>query len=45
MKEKYDNLKMEFIEFKMANDISRFFEYIDQRNQMKYLEINLGAAI
>ena len=36
MKEKYDNLKIEFIEYKIANDISRFFEDIDQRNAMKY---------
>ena len=28
MKEKYDNLKIEFIEYKIANDISRFFEDI-----------------
>ena len=26
MKEKYDKLKIEFIEYKIANDISRFFE-------------------
>ena len=28
MKEKYDKLKIEFIEYKIANDISRFFEDI-----------------
>ena len=26
MKEKYDKLKIEFIEYKIANDISRLFE-------------------
>ena len=26
MKENYDKLKIEFIEYKIANDISRFFE-------------------
>ena len=26
MKEDYDKLKIEFIEYKIANDISRFFE-------------------
>jgi hypothetical protein len=26
MKDKYDKLKIEFIEYKTANDISRFFE-------------------
>ena len=41
MKEKYDNLKIEFIEYKIANDISRFFEDIRSENQMKYLEVNL----
>ena len=28
MKENYDKLKIEFIEYKIANDISRFFEDI-----------------
>ena len=28
MKQKYDNLKIEFVEYKIANDISRFFEDI-----------------
>ena len=28
MKEDYDKLKIEFIEYKIANDISRFFEDI-----------------
>ena len=28
MKQKYDKLKIEFIEYKIANDISRFFEDI-----------------
>ena len=36
MKENYDNLKMEFIEYKNANDISRFFEDINQKNLIQY---------
>ena len=28
MKQKYDKLKIEFIEYKIANDISRFFENV-----------------
>jgi hypothetical protein len=40
MKEQYDKLKIEFIEYKIANDISRFFED-DQNNPMKYLEVRL----
>jgi hypothetical protein len=32
MKQKYDKLKIEFIEYKMANDISRFFE--DVRSEL-----------
>ena len=41
MKEHHDKLKIEFIEYKIANDISRFFEDIDQNNLMKYLEAKL----
>ena len=41
MKQKYDNLKIEFIEYKIANDISRFFE--DVRSE-KCNEI-LGSKI
>ena len=36
MKQKYDKLKIEFIEYKIANDISRFFEDIrsEQSNEI-----------
>ena len=36
MKENYDKLKIEFIEYKIANDISRFFEDIrsEQSNEV-----------
>ena len=43
MKEKYDKLKIEFIEYKIANDISDSLKMSDQRNQMKYLEVRLGV--
>ena len=41
MKEEYDKLKMEFIKYRIANDISRFFEDVNQNNRMRYLEVNL----
>jgi hypothetical protein len=36
MKDRYDKLKVEFIEYKIANDISRFFEDIrsEQSNEI-----------
>ena len=36
MKEDYDKLKIEFIEYKIANDISRFFEDVrlEQSNEI-----------
>ena len=36
MKEDYDKLKIEFIEYKIANDISRFFEDVrsEQSNEL-----------
>ena len=45
MKEKYDNLKMEFIEYKMANDISRFFEDIRTEESNEILGSKLREAI
>ena len=45
MKEDYDKLKIEFIEYKIANDISRFFEDIRSEKSMKYLEVNLEVPI
>ena len=41
MKDKYDKLKIEFVEYKIANDISRFFEDI---RSVKSNEI-LGSKI
>ena len=35
MKQKYDKLKIEFIEYKIANDISRFFEDIRSAIQIR----------
>ena len=44
MKDKYDKLKIEFVEYKIANDISRFFEDIRSvKNPMKYLEVRSGV--
>ena len=45
MKENYDNLKMEFIEYKMANDISRFFEDIRTEESNEILGSKLREAI
>ena len=45
MKEKYDNLKMEFIEYKIANDISRFFEDIRSEKSDKILGSKIREAI
>jgi hypothetical protein len=45
MKEKYDNLKMEFIEYKMANDISPFFEDIRSEKSNEILGSNIRNAI
>ena len=41
MKEDYDKLKIEFIEYKIANDISDSLKMLDQKNPMKYLEASL----
>ena len=43
MKDKYDKLKIEFVEYKIANDISRFLKISDQWNPMKYLEVRSGV--
>ena len=45
MKEKYDNLKIEFIEYKMANDISRFFEDVRSEKSDEILGSKLRQAI
>ena len=51
MKEDYDKLKIEFIEYKIANDISRFFEdvkseksneILGSKNQGSYTGHNLN---
>ena len=45
MKEKYDNLKIEFIEYEMANDISRFFEDIRSEISDEILGSKIRNAI
>jgi hypothetical protein len=45
MKEQYDNLKIEFIEYKIANDISRFFEDIRSEKSDQVLGSKLRTAI
>ena len=45
MKENYDNLKIEFIEYKMANDISRFFEDIRSEQSNEILGSKIRSAI
>ena len=45
MKEKYDNLKIEFIEYKIANDISRFFEDIRSEKSDEILGSKIRNAI
>ena len=44
MKENYDKLKIEFIEYKIANDISRFFEDIRSEKSDEVLGSKLRAA-
>ena len=44
MKEKYEKLKVEFIEYKMANDISRFFEDVRLEESNEVLGSKLRAA-
>ena len=45
MKDKYDKLKIEFIEYKMANDISRFFEDIRSQKSNEILGSKIRSAI
>jgi hypothetical protein len=45
MKQKYDKLKIEFIEYKMANDISRFFEDIRSEKSNEILGSKIGSTI
>ena len=45
MKEKYDKLKMEFIEYKIANDISRFFEVVRSEKSDEILGSKIRSAI
>jgi hypothetical protein len=45
MKDKYDKLKIEFIEYKIANDISRFFEDIRSEKSNKLLGSKIRDAI
>ena len=41
MKDDYDKLKTEFIEYKIANDISRFFEDVRSEESNEVLEASL----
>jgi hypothetical protein len=45
MKEKYDKLKIEFIEYKMVNDISRFFEDIRSEKSNEILGSKIRSAV
>ena len=45
MKEDYDKLKMELIEYKIANDISRFFEDVRSEQSNEILGSKLREAI
>jgi hypothetical protein len=45
MKEDYDKLKMEFTEYKIANDISRFFEDIRSEKSNGILGSKIREAI
>jgi len=45
MKEDYDKLKIKFIEYKMANDISRFFEDVRSEESDEVLGSKLRTAI
>ena len=45
MKDKYDKLKIEFIEYKIANDISRFFEDIRSEKSDEILGSKIRDAI
>ena len=45
MKQKYDKLKIEFIEYKTANDISRFFEDIRSEKSNEILGSKIRNVI
>ena len=45
MKDKYDKLKIEFIEYKIANDISRFFEDVRSEKSDEILGSKIRNAI
>ena len=45
MKQKYDKLKIEFIEYKIANDISRFFEDVRSEKSDEILGSKIREAI
>jgi TRAP-type C4-dicarboxylate transport system substrate-binding protein len=45
MKENYDKLKMEFIEYKIANDISRFFEDVRSEQSNEILGSKIRSAM
>ena len=45
MKEDYDKLKIEFIEYKIANDISRFFEDVRLEQSNEVLGSKIRNAI
>ncbi len=45
MKQKYDNLKIEFIEYKIANDISRFIEDVRSEKSDEILGSKIRNAI
>jgi hypothetical protein len=45
MKDKYDKLKVEFIEYKIANDISRFFEDIRLQESDEILGRKIRSTI
>ena len=45
MKEEYDKLKIEFIEYKIANDISRFFEDVRSEQSNEVLGSKIRSAI
>ncbi len=45
MKQKYDKLKTEFIEYKIANDISRFFEDVKSERSNEILGSKIRDAI
>ena len=45
MKDNYDKLKMEFIEYKIANDISRFFEDVRSEQSNEILGSKIRSAM